>query len=329
MSNANMFIMYTNGNGNVTLSPRFSRAEVMPQYDGDLDVELLSGSGVENGVMTANVRCGNCAKSGAHFGAQSGQWIHARKNGGPLDTTDVQARISEHDVHDSFSWTYSGAVGGASANPFASSDVVVASGPSATNGTSSGNNRRNILLAHGVMASLAFLVFFPVGAIVMRLGKFNGVLQVHIALQVLSWLMFITAFVLGLYYGVTGRYMKEAHPIIGIVLLVMLIFQPLAGWLHHKQFLRSGQRSAVSHGHIWIGRIAIVLGMINGGLGLQLGGVSTRYVIAYSVVAGVFGLAYIVSIVYGELARSRRQSTPASSEHEKIKSSPERTSASA
>lgn len=329
MTNSDMFIMYTNGNGNVTLSPRFSKGNTLPQYDSGLDVELLGGSGVENGVMTANVRCGNCSRNGANFGAQSGQWIHARKSGKPMDTTDVQTGFSEHDVHDGFTWTYSSAVGGASVNPFASSDVVVSSGPNATSGSSSGNKRRNILLAHGVMASLAFLVFFPVGAIIMRVGKFNGVLQVHIAIQILSWMMFITAFGLGLYYGITGNYMKEAHPIIGIVLLVILVFQPLAGWLHHKQFLRSGQRSAVSHGHIWIGRTAIILGMINGGLGLQLGRVSTRYVIAYSVVAGVFGLAYIVSIVFGELTRSRRQSTSATSEHEKIRSSPERSSVSA
>lgn len=328
MTNANMFIMYSDGSGNVTLSPRFSRGEVQPRYNRDLNVELLSGSGVENGVMTANLRCGNCAQGGAgNFGAQSGQWIHARRNGGALDTTDVQANIVQHDTHDSFTWSYSNAIGGASANPFAASDTVV-SGNSAP---SSGGNRAmrsNILLAHGVLASLAFLVFFPVGAIIMRLGGFNSVLKVHVATQILSWLLFATAFGLGLYYGVTGNYMSEAHPIIGIVLIAMLMFQPLAGWLHHKQFVRSGQRSAVSHGHIWIGRIAIILGMINGGLGLQLGGVETRYVIAYSVVAGVMGFAYIVSIVYGEVVRSRRASPPAR-RNEKVSSSPERLSSSA
>lgn len=159
----------------------------------------------------------------------------------------------------------------------------------------------------------------------MRLGKFNSVLKVHIAIQVLSWLLFITAFGLGLYYGITGKYMTEAHPIIGIVLVAMLVFQPFAGWLHHKQFLRTGQRSAISHGHIWVGRIAIILGMINGGLGLELGGVETRYVIAYSVVAGVMGVAYLGSIVYGEIARSRRTSV-VSSEREKTHSSSERSS---
>ncbi|KAF3007668.1 hypothetical protein E8E13_009037 [Curvularia kusanoi] len=323
MTNSNMFVMYADGTGNVTVSPRFSQGHRQPQLDQSLDVELLGGSGIQNGIMTANIRCGNCTRNGANFAAQSGQWIHARKSGQSMDTTDAQARIMMHDVQDGFTWTYPDAVGGASANPFATSNTVVSNSLGNSNGSSGGNS--NILMAHGVLASLAFLVFFPLGAIIMRIGRFNGVLQAHIATQVLSWLLFVTAFGLGLYYGINGKYMSQAHPIIGIVLLAMLVFQPFAGWLHHRQFLRSGQRSAVSHGHIWTGRIAIILGMINGGLGLQLASVETRYVIAYSVVAGVMGLAYIAATVWGEITRSRRTSvTP--SEAEKIRSSPERSS---
>lgn len=327
MTNSNMFIMYTDGNGNVTLSPRFSRGHSMPQHVDTLDVQLLSGSGVANGVMTANFRCGNCSASG-DFGAQSGRWIHARRSGAALDTTDAQARFSQHDSEGGFTWQYADAVGGASANPFTASDVVASSAAPASSSGGGRSTRRNILLVHGIFASLAFLVFFPIGAIIMRLGKFNNVVAVHVATQVFAWLLFITAFGLGLYYGITGNYMSETHPIIGLVLIALLLVQPLAGWLHHRQFLRSGQRSAVSHGHIWTGRIAIVLGMINGGLGLQLGGVETRYVIAYSVVAGVIGLAYLVAIVFGVVARSRRTSV-ADSQHEKINTSPERVPVSA
>ncbi|KAF3033115.1 hypothetical protein E8E11_000644 [Didymella keratinophila] len=331
MTNSNMFIMYTDGNGNVTLSPRFSRGETMPQYIDSLDVELLSGSGVANGVMTANFRCGNCSHSGTtNFGAQSGRWIHARRSGAAMDTTDARARFSQHDEQGGFAWQYTNAVGGSSSNPFTASDAVVAGGAansSSGGGSSSSAMRRNILLVHGIFASLAFLVFFPVGAIIMRLGNFTNVVAVHVATQIFAWLLFITAFGLGLYYGITGNYMSEAHPIIGLVLVALLLVQPLAGWLHHRQFLRTGQRSVVSHSHIWIGRVAIILGMSNGGLGLQLGEVETRYVAAYSVVAGVVGLVYLGAIVVGEIKRSRRHSV-AGSQHEKINASPERVSGS-
>ncbi|KAJ4384949.1 hypothetical protein N0V86_000554 [Didymella sp. IMI 355093] len=325
MTNSDMFIMYTDGNGNVTLSPRYSTGESQPQYDADLDVELLSGSGVANGVMTANFRCGNCSRSdGVHFGGQSGQWIHARRSGAAMNSVDAQSSFQQHDDHGGFTWLYSNATGGASANPFAVSDTVI----STTAASSSSGSTATLIIVHGIFASLAFLVFFPIGAIIMRLGKFNNVLAVHVSIQVFSWLLFITAFGLGLYYGITHNQMSDSHPIIGLVLVAMLLVQPLAGWLHHRQFLHTGQRSAVSYGHIWIGRTAVILGMINGGLGLRLGNVQTRYVIAYSVVAGVIGLAYIVTIVYGEIAKSRRPSV-ADSQHEKISSSPERTRVSA
>ncbi|KAJ4332671.1 hypothetical protein N0V95_009609 [Ascochyta clinopodiicola] len=329
MTNADMFIMYTDGNGNVTLSPRHSRGESQPQFDGTLDIELLSGSGVVNGVMTANFRCGNCSRSGnANFGAQSGHWIHGRQSGAALDSKDVRAGITEHDSKGSFTWSYSNAVGGASANPFAASDTVVSGTPPASSDDGDGAMRSNTLLVHAIFASLAFVVLFPVGAIIMRLGKFNNVLGIHVATQIFAWLLFITAFGLGLYYSITGKSITEAHPIIGIVLFPMLLVQPLGGWLHHRQFLRTGQRSAVSHGHIWIGRVAIVLGIINGGLGLKLSSAETKDVIAYGVVAGIIGFAYIVSIVYGVIARSRRTSA-AGSHHEKMNSSPERPAVSA
>ncbi|KAF1931202.1 iron reductase domain protein [Didymella exigua CBS 183.55] len=329
MTNSDMFIMYTDGNGNVTLSPRYSSGESQPQYDGDLDVELLSGSGVANSVMTANFRCGKCARSGStSFSSSSGQWVHGRKSGAALDSTDVKARISQHDAADSFTWSYSNAVGGSSTNPFMATDTVVSGTTPVSSGSDDTSMRSNIILVHGIFASLAFIVFFPIGAIIIRLGKFNNNVMIHVSTQIFSWLLFIAASGLGLYYGITGDEMNEAHPIIGIVLIAMMFIQPIAGWLHHRKFLRTGQRSAISYGHIWTGRTAIILGMINGGLGLELAGTETRYVIAYSVVAGVIGLAYLVAIVYGEIARSRRTSV-AGSQHEKIHPSPERSPVSA
>jgi Cytochrome domain of cellobiose dehydrogenase len=58
MKNAQFFVIYSNEAGdNVTLSPRSKANEVMPQYNSNAKVELLEGSGIENGVMTANIRC--------------------------------------------------------------------------------------------------------------------------------------------------------------------------------------------------------------------------------------------------------------------------------
>jgi len=60
MAGASIFVMYADGNGNVTISARDGgQGHVQPSFDSSLmqGVELLAGSGVVDNVMTANVRC--------------------------------------------------------------------------------------------------------------------------------------------------------------------------------------------------------------------------------------------------------------------------------
>jgi hypothetical protein len=60
MTGANIFVIYASPDGNVTLSPRLGVGNVQPLYNEAADVELLEGSGIADGMMTANVRCGSC-----------------------------------------------------------------------------------------------------------------------------------------------------------------------------------------------------------------------------------------------------------------------------
>lgn len=58
MKGSNMFLVYTSSGGsNVTLSPRSASGEVMPRFNSNAQVTLLEGSGVSNGIMTANIKC--------------------------------------------------------------------------------------------------------------------------------------------------------------------------------------------------------------------------------------------------------------------------------
>ena len=103
----------------------------------------------------------------------------------------------------------------------------------------------------------------------------------------------------------------EAHPIIGIVVVALLGLQPVFGWLHHRHFTKHQGRGIISHIHIWYGRALILLGVINGGLGLQLAGdTSGAWVIAYSVVAGIMFITYVLSVFIGS-RRKRRMSEKA------------------
>jgi len=168
------------------------------------------------------------------------------------------------------------------------------------------------MTAHGVLASLAFVIFFPVGGILIRVASFRGLVWVHAACQVLGYLMFIAAFGIGVYMATQIRRLNDAHPIIGIVVFVLLFFQPFLGLLHHFMFKKYSRRMIWSYGHLWLGRIVITLGIINGGLGLRLARNTRKGEIAYGVIAAVMWLTYVASAVYGELKRRKlRKNSPA------------------
>lgn len=161
-----------------------------------------------------------------------------------------------------------------------------------------------MLIAHGVMAALAFVILFPIGAISIRLLNFPGLLWFHAAFQAFAYLIFLIAFGLGVYIANNEGVLSNYHPIIGIVLFVLIFFQPFFGFLHHSLYKKYQSRTFWSYVHIWLGRIVITLGIINGGLGFKLadtmGMGSHTGMIVYSVVAAIVWLVYVLSIVIGE-----------------------------
>ncbi|KAF2621252.1 iron reductase domain protein [Macroventuria anomochaeta] len=337
-----MFVVYTSADGNnVTLSPRSSSGYSMPTLNSNTQVELLEGSGVSNGIMTANVKCSNCNSwSGgtADFKASSGNWIYAyQSSGGALNSNDQSASIRQHNQHDSFSWDYTNAKGGSSVNPLVN---AAPAGTGTGSGTGSGGStrqnlpycddtssgtggftsigsggggssqRRTMLITHGVLASLAFVILFPAGAIAIRLASFPGVVWFHAAFQVFAYLVYIAAFGLGVYIASGMEMLDHYHPIIGIVVFILVFLQPILGFMHHALFKKYQSRTLWSYLHIWVGRIAVTLGIINGGLGLQWAdsmNMSSRGgIIAYAVIAVAVWLAWVAAMVIGERRRARK-----------------------
>jgi len=69
-------------------------------------------------------------------------------------------------------------------------------------------------------------------------------------------------------------------------LIPLLLLQPAFGVIAYRYFLRSnGQRGRWSHVHTWLGRIIVLVGIINGGLGLQYSDASNSAEIGYAVAA--------------------------------------------
>lgn len=271
--------------------------------------------------MVLGSNCDSWSGGSMDFKAANGNWIYAyRSSGGPKNSNSQSASISKHDDANAFQWSFADAKGGSSVNPLlnAAPSGTGSGSPSPTspsNGNtgitpvsaSSGPNQRAMLIAHGVLASLAFVILFPAGAIAVRLASFPGVIWLHAAFQVFAYIVFTAAVGLGIWIAKKNTLLNNHHPIIGLVLFAVLFLQPIFGFMHHLMFKKYGGRTSWSHVHIWLGRGAVTLGIINGGLGLKLADSvqlsSKGGMIAYGVIAGLMWLAWVGAIVVGEKRR--------------------------
>lgn len=72
-------------------------------------------------------------------------------------------------------------------------------------------------------------------------------------------------------------------------------------------FTHKDRKTVWTHVHVWYGRILIALGIVNGGLGLQLANNTRPGTITYGVAAGVIGVGYCVVMFLVEVRNGRRQ----------------------
>lgn len=270
MSGSRIFVMYTSANGkNVTVSPRLSSGHSEPKYDSSTQITMLENTGVSGNTMTAYFKVSNAGTwngGSMDFKSSSAQWIHAALAGSSLNTDDLSADISQHaNNYGSFTWDFSQAKGGSSANPFTAAGATTSSSNSCptSSGSGSGSGSSNsgsgsgsggpgsgsgfggfggfnraqdncangnganqlgqgfqaeirrmqrIKTAHGVVAALAWAVFFPAGAISIRVFSFPGLVWFHAAWQILSFGLYVAGFGLGVYLLVTAPYMAWPDP---------------------------------------------------------------------------------------------------------------------
>jgi hypothetical protein len=330
MNGANIFLMYQDGNGNVTISPRSGSGHVEPQYDPNgADLELLEGSGVVDGEMIANVRCSNCNRwdGGSLDFSGTGNFISAWRRGS-MSSSELDAGISVHDSRLTFNLDLSTAQVStdAAVNPFVSSgggnnnDDGGDGGDDGddnnnnNNGPGSGNGPISIggdsssdsnpkLIVHGVLMAVTFVALYPTGAFLQPLLK---KWFLHAGWQmvafIIMWIGFGFGYVLAQDFGML---FKNTHTILGTVVCSLMCLQPILGFLHHQHFLKHHNRGAVSYAHIFYGRSLMIIGIVNGGLGLQLANAPNQATIAYIVVTVALFLVYAVISINSEMKRLR------------------------
>jgi uncharacterized membrane protein (DUF485 family) len=179
------------------------------------------------------------------------------------------------------------------------------------------NRKRN---AHACIMSIVFCVLYPLGAISIHLpidripGLRNTylrkkVMAIHAPIQILGLVMMIGGMALGI--RIAHDLDKLQHPVhyhvvIGLLVVsTIILFQPILGWLQHQHFKKTGGKSIFAYIHRWIGRCAIILGIINNGFGFQLAAydivIPTRSYIRNYVIAGVLVLIWFGLVLADEL----------------------------
>ncbi|KAI1107590.1 putative iron reductase domain protein [Jackrogersella minutella] len=304
MAGSNLFIMYTDGSGNVTVSARAGTGHTMPEYNSMIQLELLDGSGLTNNdeTMIANVRCGNCGSwpgGSMSLASSATQWIAGWKQGAAIDSTDPDAGIGFHDGHDG--WTFDLTQGAVTddTNPFLGVEQFdnnnrgVGAGSFADPGT--------LILGHGVIMAVVMVGLYPIGSSLMPLLG-NWVL--HASWQFVAFLLMWAGFGLGIVASQRIQLdINSTHTLFGTVIVCLMAVQPVLGWLHHRYFLKNQSRGLISHAHIWYGRALLIMGVVNGGLGLQLADSSRTFVLAYSILAGVIFAVYIAASIFADFVQ--------------------------
>ena len=85
-----------------------------------------------------------------------------------------------------------------------------------------------------------------------------------------------------------------------------MAIQPALGYLHHRHFVAHQSRGVISYAHIWYGRLLMAVGVINGGLGLQLAAAPSAVVVAYAVIAAVVFVCYAAAKTFAFLRARKR-----------------------
>ncbi|KHO00649.1 Cytochrome b561/ferric reductase transmembrane [Metarhizium album ARSEF 1941] len=150
-----------------------------------------------------------------------------------------------------------------------------------------------IVLAHGVMGALIFLLLVPVSVMLARFySREPGYAVVyHAQLHVFSGLMLLAVFILGFFAVGPERNLTNPHHGIGVAIFVLFLLQLVGGRLvrHITKF-----RSLRITMHQWSGRAIALLGIVQVPLGLTLYGSPKYLFVLYALWMSFLFLVYFI-----------------------------------
>ena len=154
---------------------------------------------------------------------------------------------------------------------------------------------------HGLIMTVVFLVFYPMGAILIRSGD-SRAFNFHWTTQA-----FASVFVvLGAIIGVSqSSSISVAHQYLGFAIMAIIALQILLGWRQHVRWLTTMTKSWFNTGHIWLGRTVLGAGYVN----LVLGMILRQYGRAtmLGLVVAIFAEVAVLFLMMGRLKRVRKE----------------------
>lgn len=150
-----------------------------------------------------------------------------------------------------------------------------------------------IILAHGVMGALVFLLIVPFSVMTIRFYDRNPgrAIGYHGQMQVLASLMLLVIFILGFFAVGPKRNLTNPHHGIGVAIFVLFVLQLVGGRLV-KSITKS--RSLRIMIHQWSGRAIGLLGIAQVPLGLTLYGSPKYLFILYALWMAFLVLLYFI-----------------------------------
>lgn len=171
-------------------------------------------------------------------------------------------------------------------------------------GASSDSNWPSII--HALMASLSFILLMPTGVLFLRVWPGN--VRWHWLNQSLSLIGVIVGGVgIGVYlstmYTKSDNY-ESAHQILGLIVSALIAAQWAIGAWHHRLYKLLLRTTSYALIHRHLGRLLLVLGIVNGGIGLTWSRASLGVVVVYSVGVVCVGIGFLGVLAW----KSRRES---------------------
>lgn len=162
---------------------------------------------------------------------------------------------------------------------------------------------QKVLIAHAAVMCIVFVLLLPIAALTTRSPLKIKVTKLHAPWQIFNVVLAVIGMGLGSSVASTRKIPKgeTPHILLGYVLVGLLIgVQPVLGILQHLYFRKAERRGVFGWIHLLLGRVILVLGLVNGARGFKLA--HDNKTAPYFAVLGVICALYVGVLLWDWLA---------------------------